>query len=514
MHKNNIMCKLFNSFELNNIKYLHFKSNTNLDKSFEGKADFDVLVEKDRICDVERLIIENNGKRHNPDHIGSYPGVDNWLVFDELTGIIYHLHLHYQLATGKSLVKDYVIPWNDMLFATRVKDPVYNIYITNPNAELLLLTFRVVLKSKLFDYTKKVLGQYKLSKAMQNEWDDLYEKASYPELLKIADTLFPSISREVVDIISKKELKSSDFLKLHHYVRNIMSNCRRCSGFDATLRSIIYKDVVFVRKIFNSKFGGLYIVRKTSLQGGRIIAFVGVDGAGKSTVSNEIANWIRVGKIECRRFYMGTGDGKTTLLNSFVKNLRKWKGSLNGKKETNRDLSINSSDRCPKIIKKVSLYRQPFSFLKKMIGISQISSVQRNNKKKIIKMFRYKLNGGVSLLDRWPQIEIAGQNDGPKIVKFEDHFASKKYISKQIENEKKNLNIVTEIKPDLIFRLNISLDTCMSRKVEHIDRKGFERKLHELNQLNFQGAKIVEVDAELPYNEEILFIKRVLWNYI
>lgn len=509
MNKNHIMYRLFNSFEMNNILYLHFKSNTNLDKSFEGKGDFDVLVDKNRISDIETLIIKCNGKRHNPVHIGSYPGVDNWLVFDDLSGKIYHLHLHYQLATGKAFVKDYVIPWNDVLFSTRVKDPEYGIYITNPNVELLLLTFRIVLKAKLFDRSKKFFGLYKLNRGMQTEWDDLSGKVSHSELLKVAESLSPSVPSGIIDIISKKELTSLDFFKLHIYIRKAMSNYRRISGLEATVRSSIYKMVVIIRKIMSAKFGRLFILRKTSLQGGLIITFVGVDGAGKSTVSNEITKWIRQGKIECRRFYMGTGDGKTTILNSFVKKVVRLKKKGNVKKEIVPSVTHSNRNKGT-----VSLFRTPYSFLKKAVRIYQISSVQRNNKEKIIRMNRYRLNGGISVLDRWPQIEIAGQNDGPKIKILEDHFADKRFIRRRIEKEMNCLGIVKEIKPDLVFRLNISIDTCMNRKTEHINRKGFENKLYELNQLHFQGAKVIDIDAELPYDEELLEIKRILWNFI
>ena len=103
-----VMKELFSDFEKNEIRYLHFKSNTNLDESFAGPGDFDVLADEGRITDIERIIGAHNGKRYNPVRIGRYPGVDNWLIFDRESGIYYHLHLHFQLATGKSQVKDYV----------------------------------------------------------------------------------------------------------------------------------------------------------------------------------------------------------------------------------------------------------------------------------------------------------------------------------------------------------------------------------------------------------------------
>ena len=76
------------------------------------------------------------------------------------------------------------------------------------------------------------------------------------------------------------------------------------------------------------------------------------------------------------------------------------------------------------------------------------------------------------------------------------------------------LNIVKVIKPDIVFRLNITVDTCIKRKPEHTNRVMFEKKIEELNKLSYQGATIVDINAELPYEEELLSIKKYLWNYI
>lgn len=511
MNQQHIMYKLFSSFEENNINYIHFKSNTNLSKSFEGKADFDVLVDKNRIIDVERLIAEHNGKRHNPIHIGDYPGVDNWLVFDDISGKIYHLHLHYHLATGKPLVKDYIIPWNELLFSTRKKDAEFHIYRTDYNVELFLLAFRSVLKANSFDYVKKIIGSYKLKKGLQLEWDDLKTKTTPAGLRCTADIVCPDQADRFVEILSKNVLTSKDYLWIHRYVRKVMNVHRRYSGFEATLRTVVYQFLVKVRKIWSRKMGGLSIIKKTSLQGGLIIAFVGVDGAGKSTLSNEVAKWMSAGKIDSRRFYMGTGDGKTTFFMSFIKKLHKINNErFSKKKQEDKDHHLNEKGK----IKVITWYKDPIKFIKKYIRVLQINSVQKNNTRKIKNMYRYKLNGGISVLDRWPQIEIAGQNDGPKIVKYRDVFGNNRLLERSIEKEKENLDIVRTILPDIIFRLNISLDTCMKRKTEHTNRHTFERKLDELNQLKFQGANIVEINAELPYDEELLMIKKYLWRYI
>lgn len=508
MDKNHVMYKLFHSFESNNIAYLHFKSNTNLDASFAGKGDFDVLVDKSEILKIESLISEHNGKRHNPVHVGSYAGVDNWLVFDECDGKIYHLHLHYQLVTGKKFVKDYVIPWNEILFSTRVKDPDYDIYVTNPNVELLLLTFRIVLKSKFFDYYKKLLGVYRLEKSMQREWDDMTRKSSRDKVEELLGTICPNYVSEMTALVTKPKLSSYDYFQLHRYVRQCMKIHRRYTGFEATAKTIVYQAEDLFYRIWNKLFDGLAIRKKISLQGGLIIAFVGVDGAGKSTVSNEISKWF--GKIEAKRFYMGTGDGKTTLLASCIKKLIQIHGHGTRKSETIK----NPQKRNLSSVDSSSPYSHPIKFLKSYLRVRMISSVQKNNYKKIQRMHRYRLNGGICVLDRWPQVEIPKQNDGPKIIEYAEKWGWPSLLKNKVEKESSHLGIVKIVKPDIIFRLNISLDTCMSRKPEHIDRAFFEKKMHELKQITFQRANIIEIDAEQPYNEELLLIKKILWKYV
>jgi len=505
----NIMITLFQLFEKEGISYLHFKSNTNLNLSFQNRADFDVLIDKSRIIDVERIISKCNGKRHNPVHIGYYPSVDNWLIFDENSGCVYHLHLHYQLVTGKSLVKDYVLPWNDLLFKTRIKDSEFGTYITDPSLELVLLATRSVLKAKPKDYLKKLFGAYSLSNSMKREWEDLKQKASQERLIKYIEELYPINHQRMVQYLIKERMSQGDYRGMHRVVRQEMANYRRYGSLEASIRSRIYKIEDLIKKVRSRKAGGVAITKKISLQGGLIIAFVGVDGAGKSTVSNEISKWIGK-KIECTRFYMGMGDGKTTVFASTMKRMKKTVSHENKPKAMEK----NYEDVPVKGRKPITFIKNPKQYIKQYLKMCMICSVEKNNVKKIKKMYRYKLNGGISVLDRFPQIEIVGQNDGPKMPPYIQVFGERNFVKKRIEKERRWLDIVNVIKPDMVFRLNISVDTCINRKPEHNDREMFARKINELNKLHFQGAKIIDIDAELPYDLELLEIKKQLWKYV
>ena len=494
-----IMKTVFAALEEQGIRYLHFKSNTNLRDSFEGRGDFDVLADPRELPAIERILLDHNGKRHNPVRFGQYPGVDNWLIMDPETGMIYHLHLHYQLATGKKLLKDYVLPWNDLLFDTARKDPEYGIYITDPSLELIMLSVRSVLKSRFPDWLKARMGMYHLYSSLSKERKDLQQKADWNQTESYLRLLFAERDVPVLlEILRKEKTDSADFRRLTGIVRRRMKINRRFGKLMSNFLSAYYRFRDLWSKVRSRKLGGCPLIKKTPHSAGLIIAFVGVDGAGKSTVTKEICSWIGK-KIECKRFYMGVGDGKTTVLGDTLKKANRMAGDRGKNVEQGKKLRLTSN---------------PIGYLRKLMKVVLICDVEKNNVKKIRMMHRYRLNGGISVLDRYPQIEKAAQNDGPKIPRYMELFGDTAFMRRCQRRENKYLSIVREIKPDLVFRLNVSAETSMARKPDQIDIEHFRKKSEELKQITFQNANIIDIDAEQPYAEELLQIKKILWKYI
>ena len=42
----------------------------------------------------------------------------------------------------------------------------------------------------------------------------------------------------------------------------------------------------------------------------------------------------------------------------------------------------------------------------------------------------------------------------------------------------------------------------------------YRKKVEDVKRINFQGARIIDIDAEQPYKEEILQIKRIIWKEV
>lgn len=511
-----VMNKIFSIFEAEGIGYCHFKSNQHLDESFEGKSDFDVLADEKYKSRINVILSENNAKRFESPKINNYPGIENWLVFDNETGIIYHLHFHYQLLTGKTHVKEYLIPWYKTVLNDSIWDQKMGVRICNPSLEIVLLLTRIVLKSDSKIRRKARFGSYSLKKDQRQEFEYLLERADKEKVLNYTSTYYGEKAAALVETcLDASDLSPACFLKLNKDIKSALKMYRRVSpikGFNRYMSEKIYSSYSFRMR----RKGRFVIGKKVSESGGLAIAFVGTDGSGKSTTSKEIYKWLSK-KIECQTLYLGTGDGATDLRVKFLKGLTKFamKTTKTGKYSDKQDKGVRESGESgeKKAVKKISLLNKPAKYMSSIIFARIAEITVKANKKKLIAMNNFRVNGGVCIMDRYPQLEKADMNDGPKITRFVDKLAGKR-IQRMARNELEAMSIVKEIKPDVIFRLNISIDTCMNRKPEHKDRAYFENKINALSQLTFSGANIVEINAEQNYDEELLEIKRHIWNLL
>lgn len=509
MKTKNIMISFFKMLSDNDINYVHFKSNVNLEYSFSGKGDFDVLIDPNKQNEIYKILISLNAKQVKTIIQKQYPGVDNWLFYDYNSGIIYHLHLHYKLMTGKAYLKEYEIPWREFFFETRIYDKTWEIYIADSNLELILLNVRAVVKSHNADIVKSYLGLYKVHKSIQQERDLLLNEVSADEVFSMLEKLFSDKYLDILKIIiMKSQVNSASFIRLSRIIRKELKLYRTinpiCSNCISFFRKINYTCIRIIKRC-----GGFINTKKTSCTKGAIIAFVGVDGSGKSTTSKEIYKWMSK-HFDCAQIYMGLGDGQTPL---FVRIIKKIKTIFdNHKGDTNLNISVNSDRYVKK--RPISFFEKPMFFIKKSALVSTIISIEKNNFKKMVNMNKYRIKGGISILDRYPQIEMTNRNDGPKIATFKEIIKADNYVKRMEEKEIKYLNLVKEVKPDIIFRLNISSDESMKRKLDQTDISIAQRKIEDLQSIHFQNARIIDIDATQPYEDELLLIKKYIWESI
>lgn len=119
-------------------------------------------------------------------------------------------------------------------------------------------------------------------------------------------------------------------------------------------------------------------------------------------------------------------------------------------------------------------------------------------------MKSYTLNGGIMILDRYPQTQYFGISDGPKILSRYEKMSQK---------ERKLLEIVKDIQPDVVFKLDVPVEVSKARRPND-DEEILKKKYAILKDVAYPEAKTFTIDGTVPLEEELLTIKRMIWKLL
>jgi thymidylate kinase len=205
-----------------------------------------------------------------------------------------------------------------------------------------------------------------------------------------------------------------------------------------------------------------------------------MDGSGKSSITKDIINWLDW-KIECDYIYIGEGDNYKKPLWYKILQEALPEDNLNG------------------IFKVV--YYLLFSFRIKRL---------------LFKCKNYRFRGGIAILDRYPQIQISGLNDGPKITNFIKNIANKSLYKLSLyfsSIEINNLKEANKLIPDIIFKLEVSPETSCKRKKENTIEL-MTKKHDSFKLITYNAKETISINTELSYEDSLLQIKRIIWKDI
>lgn len=480
----NISKELFTAWNDAKVLYCHWKSNEHLLPGLNGETDLDVLLSRDDKQEGEAILHDLKFLQVRSQFGSRYPNVDDWIGFDYDTGKLIHIHLHYVLVTGHRGMKEYALHWTDMALQTRILND-YGVYTMEPNLEMVTLYTRIGLKADFKSLIRCRTGRFKFSKGTQREIDWLKERVDKGKVHQLVDTFYGKKSKDMQRIMEGEKITASDFLELRKLTESRFKESSRVKNF-MRVKELLYFLYLNWGKRIVRKFHPV-ITRKVPYSGaGNRIVFVGQDGSGKSTVTKEIVNWLSW-KIDATRFYFGSGDH----YNPWQKRLRK---------------GLRKFSRLPIC-----------NYLYKMTTLWVLSLWGKYVRKNIKIANKYVAMGGIAILDRFPQMQFSGINDGPKIREWEENEASgwlmKHIANKLAKREEKDIEYVWNNTPDLVFKLVLPVEESFRRK-PHENCDAVRRKHDVVENLQFANTTVYTIDATQNYEGEIIDIKRKIWSQL
>lgn len=481
-----IVRSLLNRFN-ESIRYCHWKSNQHFSDALAGIDDLDILIDRKQYGDVVKILSDLNFKRFYIPASRMYVGIEDYLGFDPETGKIIHLHLHSQLMLGEKHLKGIHFPIEDCLLVKRRWDEKNQVYMSSYFDELLLLILRTGIKIRKRNImTRKVLGG---SSTKEYLW--LREKCADFELqLEQVEWLSDHIKHIVKDIYMT-EFSWLKCMRLKMCIYSDLAVYSRGSGLSNTIErnKREWQRVVMELKKKSGKTNYSFLRRRLAT-GGMTIAFLGSDGAGKSSSIKEIYTWLNK-MMDVRYFYLGSGDGPVSVLRAPIKIALKVAQALGIVKKSNNfkeDITPNKTRN------------NRLSFARKV----WIYTLSRERITRLKQANRCRMRGFIVLTDRYPQSEFEGACDGMRL-------AGQKGLAARKEEE--SFRIASLCPPDLVVKLIVSPKVACDRKPGEIDPETSAMLTERIKEIKFsEKTAIVQIDSDQPQEKVWLDIKNAIWN--
>lgn len=277
--------ELADQFQQHGIAYVHWKSNIHLSRALAGIDDLDLLVDRASAGAALSVLCQLGFRQAYRQRTVPIPGITHYFGLDRDTGQMVHVHLHLRLVVGHDLTKNFHLPVESAVVASAQHDTP--LPTPAPEVEMILYVLRMVLKCtwrrnhlRAFDQ----LGQHveldyhlrRSDSARAREWLSRYLPCVTHDLF------FACVQAAQVGTTTWQRMRVRG--QLH---RALQPHGRQLPTWDACLKMGRRLQASAARRLRWTTPG------KQLAGGGMVLAVVGGDGSGKSTLVNRLEQHFR-----------------------------------------------------------------------------------------------------------------------------------------------------------------------------------------------------------------------------
>jgi thymidylate kinase len=477
-----LVVKLCGILETQKIDYCHWKSNSYLDRSASGENDLDLLVSPAHAQRFTEILYGMGFKETLIPKDEELPGVRDYYGYDQKTGRLLHVHTHFLLILGNDLSKNYRLPIERAYLQSSIQQDLFR--VPAPEFELVVLVIRQVLKHSTWDSLLMRHGQ--LSSTERHELEDLSTKETLAKVETVLPHL-PGLSRDLFDLCLQALQPDSSFTIRITAGEQLQKALRTCARYphwiDISLK--------FSRRIWLPIMGRIfrYTPKNRFANGGLFIAIVGGDGAGKTTVIDELYKWLSK-TYEVKKIHMGkpAWSWATTIIRGILKigtvlRLYPFEGD----------------------VYEESLQPHGYPWFIRTVCTA------RDRYLTYIHARRFSSNGNLVLCDRYSFPGFM-KMDGPQCESAVTDSEKMNWFIQFLVNKEKSYYQQIKL-PDLLIVLKLDPEVAVQRKVDET-AISVRARSSEVWGLDWEKLSVFEVDASRSKEEALSQVKAIVWEHL
>ena len=483
---------LFQALNQSGVRYCQWKSSYRLEEALLGKTDLDLLIDRDDKESFLSILHEFGVREFDSLDSQEYPEFAHYLGMDLEAGDIYHLHVQDTLVIGSRAAGFYHLP----LEAAYFDSPrfIHGIRVAPVELELAILAVRSLLKYSprlglrdQLDYGSPGIPS---KTAYQIGW--LLEQTNLDQAERATHDLqgdFPfQAALEFLHLYTQKPRDGFGFLRLK---QQLLEELKPYQIRSDSSRKVHYP---------SNRLAGKNVDRNryklVSPGGGQMIAFIGVDGAGKSTMVNHLASWLSR-RLVVEQVYLGGGRPLT---------LTTWLSKL-------AELGYHGYARLGRIFGEGSLPQRMAFLPRELLHGLYYLSAGLDRYRRYAWGAHKAAQGAIVLCDKYPIASLVYEGrsmDGPRIIAKSTWRPG--LLGRAMARIEAGIYRRISL-PDQLFVLQVSQEVSFDRKPDH-DEALLTMKNQALAEWLEENENTLEIDADRPASLVLHDLKKKTWDIV